>query len=98
MNGSKNIIKMSLSLFFIFSTTCFYLVLCPISQAIKDLNERKLRREITRAFRESNSLKGGVAEAHASFTSQIDSLLLDKISDEEDEMATQGRVSVPDKE
>jgi len=31
MIGSKNIIKMSLSLFFIFSTTCFYLILCPIS-------------------------------------------------------------------
>ena len=98
MYGSKNIIKMSLSLFFIFSTTCFYLILCPISQVIKGLNEKKERRAIMKAFRESNSLKGGVAEAHTSFPSQIDSRLMDNISDEEDEMATQGRLSILDKE
>jgi hypothetical protein len=89
---------MSLSLFFIFSTTCFYLILCPISQVIKGLNEKKERRAIMKAFRESNSLKGGVAEAHTSFPSQIDSRLMDNISDEEDEMATQGRLSILDKE
>ena len=89
MNGSKNIIKMSLSLFFIFSTTCFYLILCPISQAIKGLNEKKERRAIIKAFRESNSLKSGATDAqNTSFPSQIDSRLMDNISDEDDEMAS----------
>ena len=97
MNGSKNIIKMSLSIFFIFSTTCFYLILCPISQAIKNVNEKKERKDIMKTFRESNSLKGGVADAHTSFPSQIDSQLMDNISDEEGEMATHTRASILDK-
>lgn len=88
MVGSKNIIKMSLSLFFIFSTTCFYLILCPISQTIKGLNEKQERRAIVKAYRESNLLKAGETDAHRSLPSQIDSRLLDNTSDEYDEMTT----------
>ena len=98
MIGSKNIIRMSLSFFFIFSTTCFYLILCPISQMIKGLNEKQERRAIMKAFRESNSLKGGATDVHTSFPSQIDSRLMDNTTEEYDEMATQGRVSIIVKE
>jgi len=56
--GSKNIIKMSLSIFVIFATTCFYLILCPISQRIKGLDEKKLRRVIIKEFKKAAAANG----------------------------------------
>jgi hypothetical protein len=43
LNGTKNVIKMSLAVFVVISTTCFYQILCPISQRIKGLDEKRIK-------------------------------------------------------
>jgi len=50
LQGSKNIIKVSLSAFAITSTSCLYLVLCQLSQKIKKVDEKEQRTKIMKTF------------------------------------------------
>ena len=58
LKGSKNIIKVSLSVFLISATSVMYLVLCQLSQMIKKVNEKDQRNEVINLYRK----KGGLVD------------------------------------